>query len=171
MAKSGQLRRGIDYIGVGVGALILNESGEVLLLLRKRPPEANCWTIPGGAVEWFETREEALRRECREEVGIDVVIRGFLTVVDHIVATDHSHWVSCEYLAAIVAGEPAAQDIAEVEQVRWFPLNALPDRITQPTREAIESFRQAQFAKGNLAEGERGGDQGRNAAGGDRALS
>ncbi len=135
--------RGRDYIGVGVGAVILNERQEVLLLLRKRPPEAGYWTIPGGAVEWFETCETAIRRECHEEVGLEIEIDRFLTVVDHIVEADERHWVSMEYLATVSSTATVKACTLESEAFQWFPVDNLPDRITQPTREAIDCYRQA----------------------------
>jgi ADP-ribose pyrophosphatase YjhB (NUDIX family) len=132
--------RGVDYIGVGVGAVILNERCEVLLLFRKKQPEAGHWTIPGGAVEWFETCADAIRRECREEVGLDVDIDRLLTVVDHIVKDDGAHWVSIEYLVTVTSGEATNANKEENEEVRWFRLDALPDPMTQPTREALRYY-------------------------------
>jgi mutator protein MutT len=132
--------QGKDYIGVGVGAVVLNESGEVLLTLRRKEPEAGRWSIPGGAVEWFERCSDAIKRECREEVGLTVEIVRLLTVVDHIVPEEGFHWVSIEYLVKIVGGEVGNYARYENADIRWFPLNALPPAVTQPTREALESY-------------------------------
>jgi 8-oxo-dGTP diphosphatase len=137
-------RRGIDYIGVGVGGVIVNDQNEVLLLLRKSPPEAGTWTIPGGAVEWFETCQDAIRRECLEEVGLTVEVAEFLTVVDHIVAQDAAHWVSLQYLCRVLPGTVAVLDrygLPESDEMRWFPIDAVPTSLSQPTRVAIEHYR------------------------------
>ncbi len=77
---------GKDYIGVGVGALILNEKGDVLLGLRGSlaKNEVGKWEIPGGAVEVGETFEAALHREVREEIGVEIEVKELLTVADHI---------------------------------------------------------------------------------------
>ena len=133
-------KRGLDYIGVGVGAVILNEKGEILLLLRRERPEAGRWTIPGGAVEWFETCVDALRRECREELGVEIDIVRILTVVDHIVKEEGAHWVSIEYLASIADGEVTNACIQENEQVTWFSLDKLPDKLSLPTVAAVQSY-------------------------------
>jgi mutator protein MutT len=132
--------QGKDYIGVGVGAVVLNESGEVLLTLRRKQPEAGRWSIPGGAVEWFERCSDAIKRECLEEVGLTVEIVRLLTVVDHIVPDEASHWVSIEYLVRIVSGNAGNYAHYENADMGWFPLNALPSAVTQPTREALESY-------------------------------
>jgi len=61
------MKRGVDNIGVGVGALIVDEAGR--LFLSRRGPlaknERGLWEFPGGSVEFGETLAEALRRELR----------------------------------------------------------------------------------------------------------
>jgi 8-oxo-dGTP diphosphatase len=135
-----ELTKGKDYIGVGVGAVVLNESGEVLLILRRKEPEAGQWSIPGGAVEWFEKCADAVKRECLEEVGLTVEVVRLLTVVDHIVPGEESHWVSVEYLVDIVSGEAWNHSLRENADMKWFPPDALPLAVTQPTREALDSY-------------------------------
>lgn len=138
MAK--QRERGVDFIGVGVGAVIFNDREEVLLLYRRKPPEAHQWTIPGGAVEWYEKCADAIIRECLEEVGLEIKIERILTVVDHIVPADGEHWVSVEYLARPVLGEVSNAAQEENHTFKWFPLEALPELMTQPTKEALECY-------------------------------
>lgn len=54
---------------VGVGILLVDESGRLLLTLRRRPPEAGCWSIVGGKLDYLETLEQCAVRETLEEVG------------------------------------------------------------------------------------------------------
>jgi hypothetical protein len=61
-------------------------------------------------------------------------------VVDHIVPDDASHWVSVEYLVDIVSGEAGNYSRRENADMKWFPLDALPLAVTQPTREALDSY-------------------------------
>ncbi len=135
MVKRGS---GTDYIGVGVGAVILNDRHELLLLRRKCEFDTGLWTIPGGGVEWFETCVDAIKRECREEVGVEIEVDRLLTVVDHIVRESGVHWVSLEYLVHITSGKAHNADKKENHELRWFPLDALPERLTQPSREAVQ---------------------------------
>ena len=48
--------------GVGCGAAILRE-GRLLLVKRRKAPEAGCWSLPGGKVDFLERVEDAVRRE------------------------------------------------------------------------------------------------------------
>lgn len=56
------MKPGIDYIGVGVGALIMNNDGKILLCLRgkKVKNEHGKWEIPGGSVEWGDAQKMSL---------------------------------------------------------------------------------------------------------------
>lgn len=134
-------KNGIEFIGVGVGAVILNASDEVLLLRRASHPEIGQWTIPGGAVEWFETCADAVKRECREEVGLNIEVGRMLTVVDHILEDEGEHWVSVEFLCSVTSDKAARLCERESSELGWFSLDALPDPMTQPTREALASYR------------------------------
>ncbi len=69
---------------VGVGVLLVDEHGRVLLTLRKLAPEAGCWSIVGGKLDYLETLQECAVREAREEVGLDVSIEALLCVTDHL---------------------------------------------------------------------------------------
>ncbi len=68
---------GKDYVGLGVGALIVR-NGKVLMLLRTDACRNNrgMWTIPGGEVETFERLEDAVKREVKEETGLTVTSPG-----------------------------------------------------------------------------------------------
>jgi len=63
-------------IKVAVDAIVFgyskNEGVSILLIQRKYPPFKNAWAIPGGFVLPDESLEEAVRRELREETGIEV---------------------------------------------------------------------------------------------------
>jgi ADP-ribose pyrophosphatase len=128
--------RGKAYIGVGVGALIV-EVERVLLLRRLTPPEAGCWGIQGGAVEFGETVEEALVREVREELDVEIEIVAPLGVTDHILPDEGTHWVSPVFLVRIAAGTLRNAEPAKHSDLRWFPPDALPAGLTLTARNAL----------------------------------
>src|ERR1700689_2893641 len=55
-----------------VGAVITDESGRMLLILRGHEPGKGLWSVPGGRIEPGETDEQAVIREVREETGLEV---------------------------------------------------------------------------------------------------
>ena len=135
------MRKGLDYIGVGVGGVITRNNGmEVLLLLRKKSPEKNCWTIPGGSVEIGETLSSAISREAYEELGVKVDVVRLLRVTDHIVVEEGVHWVSPAFELHITEGEPNNIEVDSHEKIQWFDIKKLPENITITTKKAIESL-------------------------------
>ena len=58
---------------LGVGAMIF-EGDQVLLVERGNEPLKGWWSLPGGGVETGERLEAAMRREVREETGLEVEI-------------------------------------------------------------------------------------------------
>ena len=96
---------GKNYVGLGVGAVIVRDN-KVLMLLRSDACRNNrgLWTIPGGMVETSEGLEDAVRREVKEETGLHVTHAGFLCVSDRFF--DDEHWVSILYRCG-TEGEPS----------------------------------------------------------------
>jgi len=125
---------------VGVGVLLVDAQGRVLLTLRNRPPEAGHWSIVGGKLDFLETLEECAVREAREEVGLEVAIRSLLCVTDHCLPRENQHWVSPAYLAQILAGEAANCEPEKTAAVRWFRLDELPANLTMTARNAIRAY-------------------------------
>jgi 8-oxo-dGTP diphosphatase len=122
---------------VGVGGVILDD-GKVLLLLRKKAPEAGYWSLPGGRVEFMERVEDALKRELKEELGIEAEIDSLLCITDHIVPEDDAHWVSPAYLVRRVSGVPENLEPEKTAAIEWFPLAHLPEKLGLAAKSALE---------------------------------
>lgn len=116
------MQRGIDFIGVGVGAAIFNREGKLFVTLRgkKAKNERGAWEIPGGSVEFGETLEHAIVREMKEEHGVDIAVIELLDVCSHIIPDEHQHWVSPTYICKIVSGEPKIVEPAKCDAIGWF---------------------------------------------------
>ena len=141
------MKRGVDYIGVGVGAVIVDPDGR--LFLARRGPQAKnergLWEFPGGSVEFGETLAEALKREMREEYGIEIVVGELLDVVDHILPEEGQHWVSPSFICSILSGEPVIQEPEKCSEIGWFLPEDLPGdltQVTQVTRENLKHYLQ-----------------------------
>src|SRR6267154_926300 len=125
---------------VGVGVLLVDVLDRVLLTLRNRPPEAGCWSIVGGKLDFLETLEECAAREAREEVGVEVSIQSLLCVTEHCLPQENQHWVSPAYLAKVRAGQAANCEPEKTADVQWFPLDRLPPNLTMTARNAIRAY-------------------------------
>jgi len=138
------MKRGIDYIGVGVGALIVDEAGRVFLAQRgpHAKNERGLWEFPGGSVEFGETLVAALQREMREEFGIEIQVEELLDVVDHILTEEGQHWISPTFLCWIQSGEPQIREPEKCSQIGWFFLDETPLELTQITQENLAHYRQ-----------------------------
>jgi len=108
------------------GALCEDGEGRVLLARRGHEPFLGRWDIPGGFLEEGEHPLDGLRRELREETGLEVEPLEFIGVwMDRYggdstaEATLNMYWI-----ARVVAGEPEAAD--DVSELRWFNAEELP---------------------------------------------
>jgi ADP-ribose pyrophosphatase YjhB (NUDIX family) len=124
---------------VGCGVAILRD-GELLLIRRARPPEAGCWSLPGGKVDLWEATEAAARREIAEELGVKLGALGLLCVVDYVAPEEGAHWVSPTFLAKAFEGEPAVLEPEKHTGIGWFALDALPNPLTQSVLAAVSAL-------------------------------
>lgn len=138
------MRRGVDYIGVGVGAIIVDEDGRLFLAQRgpRAGNERGKWEFPGGSVEFGETLAEALAREIREEYDILIEVGDLLTVTDHILPDERQHWVSPSYICRLSEGEPRIVEPDKCSAIGWFGLDEMPEPLSQVTRHDFELYRQ-----------------------------
>jgi ADP-ribose pyrophosphatase YjhB (NUDIX family) len=135
---------GIDYVGVGCGAFIINEKNQLLLLKRNKKcrNKAGYWTIPGGRIEFFEKIEDALKREIKEELDIDIKIIKLLSVTNDIIKEENQHWVSPQFLCKIVKGTPKNLETDKCDEIKWFDINNMPDKLTNTTTDGLKHLKE-----------------------------
>jgi len=123
----------------GAQALV-ERDGCVLLARRALEPRRGLWDFPGGFLDEQEHPLDALRRELREETGLEIEIGEFLGI--SMDPYDGRTILSLTWLARPVGGkERAADDVAEL---RWFAFDELPpdDQIAFPGQvEALALWR------------------------------
>ena len=112
---------------VAVGAVCLHE-GRLLLVQRGRGVAVGTWSLPGGRVEHGELLEVALRRELREETGLDVRVTGLCGLAERIV--DEHHFVIVDYWCEVDGGEAVAAD--DAAGVRWASRSDLDQLVLVP---------------------------------------
>ncbi|MBW4838002.1 MAG: NUDIX domain-containing protein [Paenibacillaceae bacterium] len=132
---------------LGVGAVIRNDRGEILMVLRNREPEKDTWSIPGGKVDLYETMEHGIVREIKEEVNLDIAVTGVLCTAETIRPEKKEHWASVIYEAVIVGGELRnMEEGGAIGAMKWFPLNHLPDKLASFTVAAVEALKRRELA-------------------------
>jgi phosphoglycolate phosphatase-like HAD superfamily hydrolase/ADP-ribose pyrophosphatase YjhB (NUDIX family) len=123
-----------------VGALIFNGAGEVLMIRTHK--WSNLWGIPGGKIKWGEPSEAALRREIKEETGLDVTDIEFVLVQDCIHSREFyhdAHFVLLNYTCHR-KGRPRVKLNDEARESRWVTLaEACKMKLNMPTRVLINA--------------------------------
>ncbi len=91
----------------GVGAVIL-DGDRVVLVRRGREPLKGFWSIPGGGLELGESLLDAVRREVREEVGLEIEVLGMVEIFERILRDGDQrvqyHYVLIDYLCEPAIG-------------------------------------------------------------------
>jgi ADP-ribose pyrophosphatase YjhB (NUDIX family) len=118
---------------VGVGAVVLDARGQVVLIRRRFEPLAGQWSLPGGMLEIGEALEEGAAREVREETGLEVSVGPMIETFDRITRDEAGrvkyHFVLVDFLCRAVSGQLRAG--SDVDAVALVSPDGLSDyRLT-----------------------------------------
>lgn len=107
-------------------AVCVDDAGRVLLTRRAVEPSIGAWDLPGGFVDEFEHPLDALRRELREETGLEIEPLTLLGIWMDEYGGDSTaeSTLNLFWTARVVGGEPQAAD--DVSELRWFARDELP---------------------------------------------
>lgn len=144
------MKRGIDYIGVGIGAIIINGEGKMLLAKRgqKAKNERGKWEFPGGSVEFGDTMESTIKREMKEELDVEIEVGKHLSPIDHIIPKENQHWVTSTFIAKIVKGTPKIMEPEKCDEIRWFTLDEIEKLpLSIATWESVKQLKQIDIRK------------------------
>lgn len=119
---------------VTAGAVVSDEGGRVLLL-RHVLRRGSGWGVPGGFLVAGEQPEEAVRRELREETGLelDSVELAFVRSLAHVRQVEIIF--RCRMRAAALE---ALEQSFEIDRAEWFARDALPRELSADQRRLIE---------------------------------
>jgi ADP-ribose pyrophosphatase YjhB (NUDIX family) len=119
---------------VGVGAVIVDDQGCVLLVKRANEPGKGQWSLPGGLLELGESLHDGVKREIFEETGLIVQPEAVVEVVDRIYRNSDGkksqvqyHYVVVDYWCQVIGGklEPSsdASEVAWLSRAEWKDTN------------------------------------------------
>ncbi len=132
-------------IMIGVGAVIENEDGRILLV--KHVPEKGGfwqgkWICPGGRLESGETIEEGIKREVREETRLEIDLVTPLPPFDRVVSSNGKvslHVIYIDYLARVAGGE--LEPGSDVGEAMWVEKKHIPqiwEELHEDTRRLLQ---------------------------------
>ena len=137
---------------VGVGGVTIHEE-RVLLIKRAYPPLQGQWSIPGGGLDVGETIADGVRRELKEETGIDVRVLDHIETFERIQRDESGrvqfHYVILDYLCELMGGEARAG--GDATAVTWsteeeLARYALTETATRVIRRAFAMAREKNSA-------------------------
>lgn len=134
---------GLDFIGVSAGAMIFNDKGEIFLSKRSKNAsnEKGHWETPGGRVEFGETLEKAVKREIKEEYGVDIILVNQFPAANHIIPKENQHWIATTFLAKIKKNQtPKIMEPNKCDAIGFFKLNSLPKPLSIITKIDLKTF-------------------------------
>ena len=130
---------------VSAGGLVVDTTGKLGLLIGRRDQKDASgkrilWSLPKGHIEEGETPEEAALREVQEETGIESIIEKSLGVIDFwfMAGGKRIHKTVHHYLFRESGGLLAAQE-TEVDEVAWFPLEEIIEKLAYPDEKKLIS--------------------------------
>jgi 8-oxo-dGTP diphosphatase len=116
-----------------VVAVIRNEKGEILLARRNEPKLLNAhdkWEFVGGGIDFGEDPIQALKREVKEEAGVEIeVIRLLPRVISDVETFEEgkqTHVIIISYECKIVSGELTPGLDNEIAELKFVPLREIP---------------------------------------------
>lgn len=128
---------------LGVRVIVTDANGHVLLIRHKYLPG---WYLPGGGVEKGEVMAETVKRELREEVGVEALGEpGLLGVFLNREAFGRDH-IGLFEVNAWEAGANHLMPNAEILEARFFPASDFPEDMTRATAARLREYFDQPFA-------------------------
>jgi len=125
------MRPGVDYVGVGSGALIFNKKGKILLQLNNK----GQWEFPTSAVGFGERRRDAIQDSVKKKLGIDIEVHRIVEVKNHILLEENQHWLQSAFLAQHTGGEIIQK------KAKWLRLHEISaDELTEKSKSSFLTY-------------------------------
>lgn len=123
--------------------VLLTRQEEILLSLRRSGDRFdNLWHLPSGKLEEGESAAAGAAREAAEEVGVGIDPAALRLVhTAHVVAPGRPSRLGLFFHTVTWTGEPENREPDKCYELRWFPLDALPERLIRYPALGIEGWR------------------------------
>lgn len=141
------MKPGVDY--VGVTCVFFCHDGQGNFLLHKRSQqckdEQGRWDCGGGALEFGEDWETAVRREVKEEYGADILELQFLRANNLLRknGTQNTHWLALVFAAQVDPKQVLVGEPEKMDDIGWFAPDSFPTPIHSMWEEHFEYVKEA----------------------------
>ncbi len=121
---------------VGTAAIIIRDD-RVLLGKRKNAHTDGDWTCPGGHLEFGESWDDCIRREVKEETGLQAAIISLVKPTNDIFEKEDFHYITLFFEVTCKPGEPRIMEPHKRIVWRWFMWDKLPENCMLPIKNLI----------------------------------
>ncbi|MCP4954022.1 nucleotide triphosphate diphosphatase NUDT15 [Photobacterium aquimaris] len=131
---------------VGIGIIIINQQGQILIGKRKNS-HAPYYSIPGGHMELGETFSQCAIREVEEETGLTIDEPQVIAVTNNL-ATYHEsgkHYISVALLATKFSGELTLKEPDKCEGWLWVDPTQVPSPQFDASEQSIQCYLEQRF--------------------------
>lgn len=134
--------------GVGLGVVIVNNNGEILVGKRKNS-HAPYYSIPGGKLDLGESFEEGIIREVKEETNLDIREPEVIAVTNNLgtYKEDGVHFISIILLVKSFSGEPRVMEPEKCDEWLWVNPKKIPLPHFDASQMAIDCYLNKIFYK------------------------
>lgn len=143
--KTARDGKGTAYPGVTIVYFCHDGKGNFLLNKRgaRARDERGKWDPGGGGLEFGESVDETLRRELKEEYGVDPLEVEFLGYRD-IHRSENgapTHWLALDFKVRVDRERTRNAEPHKFDGIGWFSLDALPSPLHSQMRPALEKYK------------------------------
>jgi len=114
---------------IGIFGIILDKQSHVLLCHRR---DYNLWNLPGGTLESGEAPWDGVKREVREETGLEVEVSKLIGVY----SKQDKNEIVFSFICKIIGGEISLND--EADKIEYFGIEKIPSNISPKQVERIK---------------------------------
>jgi 8-oxo-dGTP diphosphatase len=125
---------------VGVGVLVFNSKGELLLMKRQGSYGEGKWSLPGGHFDIGETLLECCARELKEETNLDILSIKKFTFANNIMEDEGLHYVTLFVTAISWKGKVENMEPEKCSRLGWFNPHDLPEPLFVALQKVMVEF-------------------------------